>query len=453
MTEPSSGNGTVQIAYLHDEHVSHSWAESMRAMWAYDEEHGGRRLARRPLNMRAHHHLAHVRNFAARLFLDRTPHEWLLFVDTDMGFEPDAVHRLLAAADPAARPVVGALCFAYMIDAADGMNGHRFTIVPTMYRLGETAEGRASFCYFGDYVDDEVTPVAATGGAFLLIHRSVLDKLRAEWGEHWFDQLYDGDGDIIGEDIAFCARALRAGVVPHVHTGVKTTHHKEMWLAESDYEAQRAVTVRLHPDLPVHVDLGASLETLAANGHVNGDMLKLPADLDRYRQIIEATRPDVIVETGTRTGGSARWFANLGVDVVTVDLNPVAIPDAYAGRVTQVVGDSADPAVVAQVAELVAGRRAMVSLDSDHSGQHVAAEIGAYGPLVAPGCYLVVEDGIFGHAPPALRAQHGLAGMVGSPLDAIVHMLVDDPGWSRDVAIERTSPTTHHPAGWWLRHG
>jgi cephalosporin hydroxylase len=333
------------------------------------------------------------------------------------------------------------------------MNGHRFTIVPTMYQLGNAESGKGSFCYYGDYIDDLLTPVAATGAAFLLIHRSALDKIRAEWGDHWFDQFYDGDGDIIGEDIAFSARVLKAGMIPHVHTGIKTTHHKDLWLGEADYMAQRAVTVRLDPALPVHIDLQASIESLAGNAHVNGDMLKLPADLDRYRQIIDATRPDVIVETGTRTGGSARWFADLGVDVVTVDLHEVVIPEAYKTRVTQVVGDSADPSTLYRVAALVGGRRTMVSLDSDHSGPHVAAEIGAYGPLVSPGCYLVVEDGIFGHAPDALRAQHGLADMVGSPLDAIAELLVDAPGWSRDVAIERTSPISHHPAGWWLRHG
>ena len=250
----STGDGVVQVAYLHDEHVSHSWVASMRALLDYDLDHG-RRIERKPLNIRCRHQIAHNRNFAARLFLDKTDHEWLWFVDTDMGFEPDAVHRLLEVADPVSHPVVGGLCFALMETEYDGMGGHRFTIVPTMYRIGTTDTGEASFCYYGDYVDNEVTEVAATGGAFLLIHRTALEKLRAEYGDHWFDQLYDRAGDMVGEDIAFCGRLLRAGIVPVVHTGVKTSHHKEIWLSELDYVLQKMTTITI-ADWPEEVNDG-----------------------------------------------------------------------------------------------------------------------------------------------------------------------------------------------------
>lgn len=446
----ATGKGTVQIAYLHNEHVSHSWVESMRRMLDYDLDHG-RVLARKPLNMRCGVAMVpHVRNGTARLFLDKTPHEWLMFIDTDMGFEPDAVHRLLAVADPVERPVVGALCFASMVSGHDGMGGWRRTIVPTMYKMGTTEDGSPSFCYFGDYEDDTVTPVAATGGAFLLIHRGVLEKLRAEHGDHWFDMMYDHVGDIVGEDISFCGRLLKAGIIPAVHTGVKTTHHKDIWLSEEDYVVQRAVTIRIDPGLPIHIDLGATFTALARNEHDRDGMLKFPADLERYAQIIEATKPEVIVETGTRTGASARWFAEQCIDVITVDVE--ARERSSNDGVTYILGDSADPATVAAVTELVAGRRCMVSLDSDHSGPHVSREVELYGPLVTPGCYLVVEDTVFGYNK-APREQHGLADMVGSPLDAVMQHLIDNPDWSRDVAIERLNPISQNPAGWWIRNG
>ena len=457
-TTEVTGDGIVQIAYLHPEHVSHSWHDSMRRTLDYDREHGAR-IAPLPLNMRTGSgRLVPNRNFATRLFLDKTPHEWMLFVDTDMGWEPDAVHRLLETADPAKRPVVGALCFALMESTYDGMGGHRFTIVPTMYKLGETKTGAPSFCYYGAYENNAVVPVAGTGAAFLLMHRSVLEKLRANVGDHWWDQFYDQAGDMVGEDIAFCARLNTLGVVPHVHTGVKTTHHKDIWLSEEDYLTQQATTVAIDPTLTIHIDVQASLASLAANAHVRDDgMLKLDADLDRYKQIIEATRPEVVVETGTRTGASARWFAEQGLDVITIDVEPREWEGLFHGTddtgwITYLCSDSADPAVAQRTTELIAGRRCMVVLDSDHSGDHVAREIDLYGPLVTPGCYLVVEDGIFGYAPLQLRAMH-VPGQDGSPLDAIVAKLHDNPSWSRDVAIERMSPVSHHPAGWWVRNG
>lgn len=461
----STGDGIVQIAYLHPEHVSHSWHDSMRNTLEYDLEHGGGRIARKPLNIRCGSgRLVPSRNFATTLFLDKTPHEWLFFVDTDMGWEPDAIHRLLEAADLVDRPVVGGLCFALMESQYDGMGGHRFTIVPTMYKLGTTIEtGRPSFCYYGPYAEDAVTPVAATGAAFLLIHRSVLEKLRAEYGDRWWDQFYDGDGTMVGEDIAFCARLGRAGVPVHVHTGVKTTHHKEIWLAEVDYVQQQTVQVveEPHPELPPYVHIGASLATLADPEFGSTGMWKIESDLQRYADIIAATRPQVIVETGTRTGASAVWLAEeSGAEVITVDVDPDAAAStrALAARkgltnVIALVGSSTDPAIIGAIEARVGERRCMVSLDSDHSAAHVAREIELYGPLVSPGCYLVVEDGIFGHAPQVILDIHFPGGLDGSPLDAIARLLHGGDAFSRDIAIERAYPTSHHPAGWWVRNG
>lgn len=456
-----TGDGVVQIAYLHNEHVSHSWHESMRGMLDYDLAHG-QRLARKPLNLRCGSGiLAHVRNYATRLFLDKTPHEWLLFVDTDMGFPPDAPHRLLEAADPAQRPVMGALCFAAMEAAYDGMGGWRRTIVPTMYKIGKKSDGaEPTFCYYGPYEDDTVTPVAGTGAAFLLIHRSALDKLRADVGNHWFDMMYDHEDDIVGEDIAFCGRLLRAGITPYVHTGVKTTHHKEAWISELDYVLQESFTLQPYPEIPLLIDLSESFEALAQGEHDHDGMWKLPADLARYERIIAATRPEVLVETGTHTGASATWFAAHGLDVVTVDVvDPVEQFGGHAyvaegnAHVTLVRGSSVDDAVAARIAALVDGRRCMVSLDSDHTAPHVAREIQLYGPLVSPGCYLVVEDTLFGYGSDARSADHSMPVGRGSSLDAVAKLLHGSPDWSRDLAIERGDPISQNPAGWWVRNG
>lgn len=211
--------------------------------------------------------------------------------------------------------------------------------------------------------------------------------------------------------------------------------------------------------LPVYVDTARTLaEFRMAQGL--GPILKHPADLERYRRIIEATRPEVIVECGTNTGASAAWFANQGVDVVTIDINPrhgdwaflaAREPEAVR-RITYVVGSSIDPDVHSRVAELIAGRRCMVSLDSDHTAAHVTREIEMYGPLVTPGCYLVVEDGIFRFAPPEKWKRHLFGDPTqGNPLDAVEATLVDDPHWRRGIDIERLDPISHHPGGFWVR--
>ena len=190
--------------------------------------------------------------------------------------------------------------------------------------------------------------------------------------------------------------------------------------------------------LDLALDLAACLE---ATGRQNAEgAIKVWEDLDRYRALVEATRPDVIVECGTYEGGSARWFRSLGPDVVTVDIEPVTTDDP---ATTVVTGSSTDPAVAGMVQGLTEGRRTMVVLDSDHSAAHVAAEIAAYGPMVSPGCYLVVEDGIV-----RWMSNHP---WTGSPLDAIEELLVDSPDWQRDEVTEAMHPVSMHPAGWWRR--
>ncbi len=450
-----AGVGVVRVAVVHEDEVSWSWCESMRRLREHDRV-SGRRLAVEPIAVRCPTgRLSQARNLATRRFLDETDDEWLWFVDTDMGFAPDTVDRLLKSADPVERPVVGALCFTLVEQASDGMGGLRFHIGPTIYMGGRNPAGDQSFGFFGDYPRNTIMQVAGTGPACLLIHRGALEKVRAESGDRWWDHVADGQSGVLSEDLSFCTRLHAAGIPIHVDTSVKTTHHKQVHVAEADFGHPDGQTGGVAAGLAVHVDIEASLATLAANEHVReGGMLKLLEDLDRYRRVIVATRPEVIVETGTRTGASARWFAALGVDVITVDVSTgedlkesLREDGVYAAT-----GDSADPEIAARIARIVGGRRCMVVLDSDHSAAHVAKEIQLYGPMVSKGCHLVVEDTIFGYADEHQRAQH-CPGMADAPLDAVAALLDGNPDWRRDVDTERLSPVSHHPGGFWTRCG
>lgn len=183
------------------------------------------------------------------------------------------------------------------------------------------------------------------------------------------------------------------------------------------------------------------------------DMWKSADDLARYRRILETTTPDVVVETGTRWGGFAAWLADtFGVDVVTVDITaPSTVAQRWPG-VTAVTGDSTNLAVTMRVADLVRGRRTMVSLDSDHHFAHVQAEIRAYGPLVSPGCYLVVEDALGDLVRPDKARRFGSRiPEEGGALPAIEQELIGADGWTRDLDIEGLSPISHSPYGWWRR--
>jgi len=189
------------------------------------------------------------------------------------------------------------------------------------------------------------------------------------------------------------------------------------------------------------VDLPACIAAYGTPAGVPG-VDKDRHDLQRYAKALALSWPEVLVETGTRTGHSACWFADHGPEVVTVDIDPSCHSAPGRPDVARLTGDSTDPAVLDQVVALVAGRRCMVSLDSDHSCAHVMAEIRAYAPLVSPGCFLVVEDGIYHYVE---------GGYDGDPLQAISWVLPERGDFVRDLDIEGLYPVTGSPAGWWRR--
>jgi cephalosporin hydroxylase len=209
--------------------------------------------------------------------------------------------------------------------------------------------------------------------------------------------------------------------------------------------------------LDLYIDVEASLAAMSNQGVLLADVpaMKGLEDLRRYAAIIRRTGPDLIIQTGTAVGGSALWFAtggfalrfaNGGPDVVTIDTDPSPIhPTVRASeKVTILTGSSTDEDIVASVQAIAAGyANVMVVLDSDHSSSHVRREIEVYGPLVSPGCYLVVEDGIYDLAPDGPFKP--------GPLDAISACLAGSPDWNRDPDIESLEDVSMYPGGWWVK--
>jgi len=135
-------------------------------------------------------------------------------------------------------------------------------------------------------------------------------------------------------------------------------------------------------------------------------VIQLPEDLVRAQELVWRVRPDVIVETGVAHGGSLVFYASLfaaighgrviGVDVATRAQNREAIlSHPLAPRISLVDGSSIDPRTVAAVKAMIEpDEQVMVVLDSKHTRAHVRAELEQYAPLVRPGGYIVVCDGI-----------------------------------------------------------
>jgi GT2 family glycosyltransferase len=195
------------------------------------------------------------RNLAVKTFLDEKETEWLFWLDTDMGFPADVIDRLIEAADPKDRPIVGALCFSQRELEPDGIGGWRCSATPTIFDWAHI-KGQQGFAVRWEYPRESLVRCAGTGSACVLIHRSAFEAIEKEYGAIWYKRVPNSTtGQLISEDLSFCLRASALSIPIHVHTGVRTSHLKHVWLSETDYIRERTVeALRPAPELePVEV--------------------------------------------------------------------------------------------------------------------------------------------------------------------------------------------------------
>jgi len=247
----------VTLAYVYGYNVTHSWHRSIVELIGWDLANSGSVLQGGTIAMHCGTDgLVEARNKAVEVFLDEKKADWLFWIDTDMGFPPDTVDALLAAADPEERPMVGGLCFAATEIESDGLGGFKVRPTPTIYDWAKVpvyddieVGGRRVRKHLGDhmgfavrwnYTRDVVTQVAGTGSACVLIHRSVFEKVEEKHGT-WYKRIPNPTtGQLMSEDLSFCMRVADAGFPIYVHTGVKTNHQKLQWVSETVYWRDRA---------------------------------------------------------------------------------------------------------------------------------------------------------------------------------------------------------------------
>lgn len=196
-------------------------------------------------------------------------------------------------------------------------------------------------------------------------------------------------------------------------------------------------------------------------------IIQLPADIMATQEIIWNTRPDIIIETGVARGGSMIFMASLlamtgndkgkviGVDIDIRAHNRDAIEThPMASRIALIEGGSVDDSTLQAVRDLIPdGAKVMVVLDSDHSYDHVLAECRAYGPLVTPGCYLVVADTAVGHVEeeqsPKKRSKSWFRG--NDPLTAVNDYLQENDRFQADPVINGKLVLASSPGGYCIR--
>lgn len=235
-TKKSVKQTTVAIAYCHPaESVSPGFHHSLLRLMLFEQAAGNTVVDIMPRQSGAN--VSMPRNELAAAFLNhkRKP-EWLWFVDADMTFLPDTLRRLIDAADPQLRPIVGGLCFGIRpsvdesgVQIVDELGVVDYEVYPTIYVVDSSNDKLVVHNLLG-YPENMIVQVHATGTACLLIHRSVLEAF-PEQPFRWFRESTLGVQPV-SEDITFCLQAGSLGFPTHVHTGVKLGHQKQWIVTE-----------------------------------------------------------------------------------------------------------------------------------------------------------------------------------------------------------------------------
>jgi cephalosporin hydroxylase len=181
--------------------------------------------------------------------------------------------------------------------------------------------------------------------------------------------------------------------------------------------------------------------------------LKNPLDMWNYQEIIAEHSIEWVLETGTRHGGSALFFADLlearGASglVISVDVDHQSLQLREHRRLRLLKGDSASAEVQSAIRKLLPAQRPpmFVILDSDHRKAHVLRELAAYVPLMQAGDYLIVEDSCVNGHP--VRPDFGPG-----PMEAIEEFLGANPEvLAADRAREEKFGCTFAPRGYYLK--
>lgn len=206
--------------------------------------------------------------------------------------------------------------------------------------------------------------------------------------------------------------------------------------------------------------------------------IQFPNDAWAIQELIWQIRPDLIIETGIAHGGSLIFSASmlalldmcdaiesgatlnpkeskrkvLGIDIDIRSHNRAAIEaHPMASRIQMIQGSSIAPEIIEQVRQVARGyQRILICLDSNHTHDHVLAELEAYAPLSSVGSYCVVMDTLVEDMPKKMFPDRPW-GPGDNPKTAVWEYLKNHPEFEIDRSIQHKLLITVAPDGYLKR--
>ena len=197
-------------------------------------------------------------------------------------------------------------------------------------------------------------------------------------------------------------------------------------------------------------------------------IIQYPQDMVAMQELIWSVQPDLIIETGIAHGGSLILSASmlelnaacggsqhaevLGIDIDIREHNRLEIEaHPMSRRISMLQGSSVAPETIAQVRVKAAGKQSvLVFLDSNHTHDHVLAELEAYAPMVSIGSYCVVFDTIIEDLPAEMYPDRPW-GPGDNPKTALREYLKTHPEFEIDKQIDYKLLVSVAPDGYLKR--
>lgn len=189
-------------------------------------------------------------------------------------------------------------------------------------------------------------------------------------------------------------------------------------------------------------------------------IIQYPQDIVAMQELIWEVKPDLIIETGIAHGGGLVFYASmlelLGGDGQVLGIEQHIFPEIRAEienhrmfrRITMFEGNSIARETVEKVNEFARGKkRILVALDSNHTHEHVLAELELYSPLVTKGSYLVVFDTVVNEVDELLYADRPW-GADSNPRTAVRAFLKKNNRFKVDECISDKLQITCCPGGY-----
>jgi cephalosporin hydroxylase len=187
-------------------------------------------------------------------------------------------------------------------------------------------------------------------------------------------------------------------------------------------------------------------------------IIKYPEDMLVIQEFMFEFRPEFVIEIGVARGGGLKFYHSiqklmgltpkvLGIDIKFFPHTLSALESELLDGVELIEGNSVSPKVISKTSSLIRPtERTFLILDSNHSHDHVKAELESYSPLLPEESVILVADTLGEKIVDKSRKRNWGPG--NNALSALKEFLFESQSWALDTNWSRRAAISESRDGW-----